>query len=438
MPKVLQPLAQKPLLVHVLETAQRLTPLEPILVYGYGGDAVQAALNSRALIWALQAEQKGTGHAVLQAMPWVEDDETCVILYGDVPLIAEATLQRLIALAANKDVVLLTDILDNPSGYGRIVRDPCGAILAIREHKDASANELGIREVNTGILAARGLDLKRWLSALRPNNAQGELYLTDIISMAVSEGKQVAALHPQNSIEVIGVNDKVQLAQLERAYQQMRAQELMQRGLTLIDPQRFDCRGELEMGSDCCIDVNCVFEGRVVLGNRVSIGPNVIIRDCEIGDDVQIHANSYLEGARIDASVQIGPFARLRPDTHMMSGSRAGNFVEIKKSTIGEGSKINHLSYIGDTEMGRDVNIGAGTITCNYDGVNKHQTKIGDQAFIGSNSQLVAPVEIGQGATIGAGSTITKDAPEHALTLSRAKQMTHSGWARPTKKPTTI
>ncbi|HIP52786.1 MAG TPA: UDP-N-acetylglucosamine diphosphorylase/glucosamine-1-phosphate N-acetyltransferase [Chromatiales bacterium] len=434
LPKVLHPLAGKPLLAHVLDTVARLEANRVAVVYGHGGDTVRNALSERDVEWVEQSEQLGTGHALEQAMPLLAEMDHVLVLYGDVPLISEATLAHLKTLGNKSALALLTATLDNPSGYGRIVRDVEGRVLRIVEHKDASPEECAIPEINTGILLADQGRLADWLTRLENDNAQGEFYLTDVIAMAVDEGVNVETAQPETEEEILGVNDRVQLSRLERYYQHQMAQEAMRQGVTLADPARFDVRGEVVFGSDVFVDVNVVFEGRVEIGDGVSIGPNTLIRNSRIGDGTQIFANSVLEDAELGRDTRIGPFARLRPEARLSDRVHVGNFVEIKKSRVGRGSKINHLSYIGDAQVGGGVNIGAGTITCNYDGANKHQTIIGDNAFIGSDTQLVAPVTVGAGATIGAGSTITRDAPEETLTLSRSKQVSVKGWNRPVKK----
>lgn len=434
LPKVLHSLAAKPLLAHVIETARSLSPTAIHVVYGHGGEQVKDALADYPVGWVEQAEQLGTGHAVEQAMPQVASDATVLILYGDVPLVQTETLQALIDYADNGGFSLLTVELDDPTGYGRIVRSDSGSVERIVEQKDANADELAIQEGNTGIMALPASKLGGWLKQLDNDNAQSEYYLTDVIAMAVADGVGVDALMARDVDEVLGVNDRIQLAHLERRYQQRQAEFLMQQGVTLIDPARFDLRGSLKTGQDVTIDVGVVIEGSVILGDRVRIGANTVLRDVVVGNDVEILPMSLIEQAEIGAGCSIGPFARVRPGTSLDEGAKVGNFVEVKNSAIGKGSKVNHLSYIGDTTMGAGVNIGAGTITCNYDGANKHRTVIGDRAFIGSDSQLVAPVEIGDDATIGAGSTITRDAPEGELTLSRSRQASVKGWKRPKKK----
>jgi bifunctional UDP-N-acetylglucosamine pyrophosphorylase/glucosamine-1-phosphate N-acetyltransferase len=431
-PKVLQTLSDKTLLGHVLAQAQQLCS-QVHVVYGFGGEQVQQTINDDSINWVEQAEQLGTGHAVTQAMPHINDDSISLVLYGDVPLIEQSTLEDLINQAQKSGVSLLSVILDNPTGYGRIIRQD-DEIQAIVEQKDANDKQLTICEVNTGIMAVNSGLLKTYLNGLDSNNAQGELYLTDIIAMAVNDGKTISSVITDNEFEVAGVNDKVQLAELERTFQKNQATKFMQQGLGLKDPARFDCRGSLNFGQDCEIDVNVVIEGEVTLGNNTTIAPNCIIKNTTIGNDVSILPNSVIENANIGDGASIGPFARIRPEANIGENAKIGNFVEVKKSTIGKGSKVSHLSYVGDTTMGENVNIGAGVITCNYDGANKHQTVIGDGAFIGSDSQLVAPVSVGKNATIGAGSTITTDAPDEQLSLSRAKQRLFSNWKRPVKK----
>ena len=419
-PKVLQTLSDKTLLGHVLMQAQVLCS-QVFVVVGFGGNQVRQSFKDDSINWVEQAEQLGTGHAVQQAMPYIDDDSISLVLYGDVPLIEQSTLEKLTTQAQKNGVALLSVMLENPTGYGRIIRQN-NQIQAIIEQKDANIEQLKICEVNTGIMAVDSGLLKTYLSNVDSNNTQGEFYLTDIIAMAVGAGKTVASVIAENEFEVAGVNDKMQLAALEKTFQQNQASQFMQQGLTLRDSARFDCRGYLSFGQDCEIDVNVVIEGDVSLGNNTTIAPNCIIKNAKIGDNVAILPNSLIENAVIGDGASIGPFARIRPETKIGNNAKIGNFVEVKKSTIGKGSKISHLSYVGDTVMGAEVNIGAGVITCNYDGTNKHQTTIGDGAFIGSDSQLIAPLVIGKNALIGAGSTITKNAPDNALTLSRTKQ----------------
>ncbi len=434
LPKVLHPLGGRPLLDHVIETARGFAGADIHVVIGHGAEQVCAAYPDTDIHWVIQNKQLGTGHAVAQVLPDVADDRTVIVMYGDVPLIRHATLDALLANAARGEIGLLTAELDQPAGYGRIVRDHAGHITGIIEEKDASDVQRRIREINTGFMAAPAGRLRGWVAALDNDNAQGEFYLTDVIALAAGDGVIVSAVTTQDPHEILGVNDRLQLAELERCFQRQQAEACMQAGVTLIDPARFDLRGTLQAGQDVVIDVNAVLEGEVVLGDRVSIGPNVVLRDTRIGDDVTVLANCVIEEAAVGSGVRIGPFARIRPETRLADHTHVGNFVEIKKSDVGQGSKINHLSYIGDTSIGRSVNIGAGTITCNYDGANKHRTVIGNEVFIGSDTQLVAPVEVKDGATIGAGSTITRDAPAGELTLSRAPQETRKGWQRPVKK----
>jgi bifunctional UDP-N-acetylglucosamine pyrophosphorylase/glucosamine-1-phosphate N-acetyltransferase len=432
LPKVLHPLAGKPLLAHVLDTAKQLKPSAIHVVYGHGGEQVKKTIDDPAINWIEQAQQLGTGHAVEQAMPAVKDGANVLILYGDVPLITAGTLVGVLN-QVSAGLGLLTVTLQDPTGYGRILRDEAGKVLAIVEQKDASEEQLEIHEGNTGILACAADKLRTWLKRLDNGNAQGEFYLTDVIALAVQDGIAVLAETVTDEDEVGGVNDRLQLAHLERKYQQRCARELMRRGVTLLDPARFDQRGTASIGQDVVIDVGVVFEGDVILGDRVRIGANSVLRNVRVGDDVTIEPMSLIEQAVIGNHCSIGPYARIRPGTQLADNARVGNFVEIKNSVIGTASKINHLSYIGDTTMGSEVNVGAGTITCNYDGANKHRTIIGDRAFIGSDSQLVAPVAVGNDATIGAGSTITRDAPEGELTLSRSGQKSIKGWKRPVK-----
>jgi len=434
LPKVLHRIAGKPMLSHVVSVAEALHAASIQVVYGHGGEKVQQALSGLDLSWVEQKEQLGTGHAVQQAVPGIPDESRVLILYGDVPLINQETLQTLVDLLVKTDLSLLTVQLDNPTGYGRIMRNEHRKVYAIVEEKDADPDQKRVNEVNTGMMAVNGRRLKQWLSNLDNNNHQGEYYLTDVISMAVEDGCEVMTCSPTHTIEVEGVNNKMQLARLERAYQRHRAEQYMEQGVTLIDPNRFDLRGTLEIGRDVVIDVNAIFEGRVTIGNNVSIGANAIIKDSDIADDAEILPNSIIDGAKIGNACVIGPFARIRPDTVLAESVKIGNFVEVKKAQIAKKSKVNHLSYVGDTKMGAHVNVGAGTITCNYDGANKHETIIGDNVFIGSDTQLVAPVHVGEGATIGAGSTITHDVPSNELTLSRSQQKTRKGWKRPVKR----
>ena len=434
LPKVLHPLAGRPLLAHVVDAARALSPRRILVVYGHGSETLRASLPLSDVEWVAQPRQLGTGHAVQQTLAHLPAEDTVLVLYGDVPLIAPATLKRLVAGADGDRLMLLTARLSDPAGYGRIVRDDQGRVRRIVEDRDASPEERAIDEVNTGIMALPAARLGGWLARLDNANAQGEYYLTDVVALAVADGLTVETASPAAAWEVQGVNDRLQLAALERIWQRRRAEELMREGVTVMDPARLDIRGELEAGPDCRLDINLVCEGRVVLGAGVTVGPNVYLRDVHIGDGATILANSVIEEAEIGPRCRIGPFARIRPGTLCEQDACIGNFVEVKNSRIGTGSKVNHLSYIGDTTMGEGVNVGAGTITCNYDGARKHRTVIGDHAFIGSDTQLVAPVTVGEGATIGAGSTITRDAPAGELTLSRAPQQTRPGWRRPVKK----
>jgi len=434
LPKVLQPLAGRPLLGHVLDTARGLEAAATYVVYGHGGEQVPEAFRDRGVSWALQAEQHGTGHAVAQAMPQIPDDHLVLVLYGDVPLVQLDTLARLVAAAGPDAVSLLSVMLPDPTGYGRVVRDGAGNVVRIVEHKDANTKERAIHESNTGLMCVPAGRLRGWLGALGNDNAQGEYYLTDVIVMAVRAGCKVHAVVAPTVNEVLGVNDKLQLAELESAYRRQRAAALMLEGVTLVDPARFDARGPVAVGRDVYIDVNVVLEGSVRLGNRVRIGPNVVIRDSEIGDDTVVFPNCVIDRATIGPGCNIGPFARFRPSASLAEGVHIGNFVEVKNSVIGPGSKANHLTYLGDTTVGERVNVGAGTVTCNYDGANKWRTEIGDGAFIGSGTMLVAPVKVGAMSTIGAGSTITRDTPEGKLTLERSKQLTLENWKRPEKK----
>ncbi len=433
LPKVLHPLAGRPLLKHVLAAAEALAPQRICVVYGHGGERLPAAIGRGDLCWVRQDPQLGTGHAMQQALPHLDPEAVVLILYGDVPLTRAETLKELVLIAREGALALLTVRLQNPAGYGRIVRDSRGQVARIVEHKDASREELAIDEVNTGILSLPVAKLARWLARLTNDNAQGEYYLTDIIGMAAAEGESIIPCHPSAVWEVLGVNSRQQLAELERIYQDGIARDLMNRGVTLIDPSRLDVRGELECGRDVSIDVGCIFEGKVVLGDRVKVGAYCVLKDVEVAAEAEILPFCHIEGARIGTQARVGPYARLRPGTTLDAETHIGNFVEVKNSQVGFNSKINHLSYIGDAYIGRKVNIGAGTITCNYDGANKHRTVIEDEAFIGSDTQLVAPVTVGRGATIGAGTTLTRDAPPGELTLSRVRQFTIPGWQRPKK-----
>jgi len=433
LPKVLHPLADKPLIRHVLDTALQLKPENIYLVYGHGGELVKAATAEYAVRYVEQAEQLGTGHAVMQAMPEIPDDHQVMVLYGDVPLIGLETLQSMMQLT-DDTLGLLTVELEQPTGYGRIVRTLDGKVQRIVEEKDADVSIKKIKEINTGIMSVPAGRLHQWLAGLKNDNAQGEYYLTDVISLAVQAGLTVQTFTPETLEEVQGVNDHIQLSTLERYYQNQQALNLMRNGVTLRDPARIDVRGELTTGQDVLIDVNVVLEGKVELGERVNIAANCVIRNAKIGNDVEILPHSVIEDAVVETGCRIGPFARIRPDTHLAEHVHIGNFVEVKKSTVAQGSKINHLSYVGDSEVGSEVNIGAGTITCNYDGANKHKTIIGDRAFIGSDTQLVAPVNIGADVTIGAGATITKNVESGCLALTRSPQKSIPNWPRPVKK----
>ena len=432
-PKVLHDLGGKPLLGRVVDVAESLDTAAIHVVYGYGGERVREAIGANEFNWVLQAEQKGTAHAMMQALPRVDDQACVLVLYGDVPLIQAQTLRELTSATDGKGLAILTAELADPSGYGRIIRDDRGRVMKIVEHKDANQDELSVQEINTGFLAAPAGKLKSWLAQVQNDNTQDEYYLTDVVAIAVKEGADIVTRNPSVAWEIMGVNSNADLAQLERTYQQQQAQALMAQGVTLRDPARFDLRGELEVGRDVVIDINVIFEGKVALADGVHIGPNNVIRSSTIGGGTEILSNCVIEESIVGKNCRIGPFARLRPRLRIDDHAHIGSFVEIKKSDIGEWSKVNHLSYVGDTTVGKNVNIGAGTIVCNYDGANKHRTIIGDNAFIGSDTQLVAPVTVGEGATIGAGSTITKDVPAGELTLSRAKEKTLLGWKRPTK-----
>ena len=434
LPKVLQPIAGKPMLAHVLDTVRAVEVRKICVVYGHGGELVRERLDAPDLAWARQEPQLGTGHAVMQALPHLNDAEMALVLYGDVPLIGVRTLRRLEQAAGRERVALLTVNLDEPTGYGRIIRDEAGRVRRIVEEKDASGDERRVREVNTGVLVAPVALLRDWLGRLTNDNAQGEYYLTDIIGMAVDGGIEVVTEQPDHLAETLGVNNKAQLAELERSHQRAIAQRLMEEGATLIDPARIDVRGELVCGRDVEIDVNCVFEGRVTLADGVRIGTNCVIRNARIGAGSRIAPFSHIEDTEMGEVCVIGPYARTRPGTVLADDVHLGNFVEVKNSRIEAHSKANHLAYVGDADVGQRVNIGAGTITCNYDGANKFRTVIEDDVFIGSDTQLVAPVTVGRGATLGAGTTLSKDAPAGQLTVSRAKQISIPGWKRPVKQ----
>ncbi|MCL9776998.1 bifunctional UDP-N-acetylglucosamine diphosphorylase/glucosamine-1-phosphate N-acetyltransferase GlmU [Vibrio methylphosphonaticus] len=432
-PKVLHTLAGKPMVKHVIDTCEGLGSQNIHLVYGHGGEMMQSELQQERVNWVLQADQLGTGHAVDQASPHFADDEKVLVLYGDVPLISDQTIENLLDAQPNGGIALLTVVLDNPMGYGRIVRKN-GPVVAIVEQKDATEEQKLIKEINTGVMVATGGDLKRWLSGLSNDNAQGEYYLTDVIAAAHNEGRAVEAVHPANPIEVEGVNDRAQLARLERAFQSMQAQKLLEQGVMLRDPSRFDLRGQLQCGMDVEIDVNVVIEGSVSLGDNVVIGAGSVLKDCEIDDNTIVRPYSVIEGATIGEACTVGPFTRLRPGADLRNDSHVGNFVEVKNTRLGEGSKANHLTYLGDAEIGQRVNVGAGVITCNYDGANKFKTLIGDDVFVGSDAQLIAPVTIADGATVGAGATVTKDVAAGELVITRAKERRIAGWVRPVKK----
>ncbi|MEE3608435.1 bifunctional UDP-N-acetylglucosamine diphosphorylase/glucosamine-1-phosphate N-acetyltransferase GlmU [Avibacterium paragallinarum] len=433
LPKVLHNIAGKPMVKHVIDTAKQLNADNIHLIYGHGAELLQQRLADEPVNWVLQAEQLGTGHAMQQAAPFFADDENIVMLYGDTPLITAETLQKLIAAKPENGIALLTAHLDDPTGYGRIIRQD-GNVVAIVEQKDASPEQLTIQEVNTGVMVSSGASFKKWLAKLDNNNAQGEYYMTDVIKFANQDGCQVVAVPASDIMEVEGANNRLQLAELERYYQRKQAEKLLLAGVSLRDPNRFDLRGEILHGKDVEIDVNVIIEGRVKLGDRVKIGAGCIIKDCVIGDDVEIKPYSVFEDAVIGEQAQIGPFSRLRPGTELAAETHIGNFVEVKKSHIGKGSKVNHLSYVGDSEIGSNCNIGAGVITCNYDGANKFKTIIGDDVFVGSDSQLVAPVKIANGATIAAGTTVTKNIAQDELVISRVPQRHIQGWQRPKKK----
>ncbi len=433
LPKVLQPLAGKPLLQHVVDTSLKVGAEDICVVYGHGGDAVPAAFKGQNLRWALQADQLGTGHAVQQAMPDTPDSNLALILYGDVPLLRPETLTRMLDACGDNDCAVLTVDMDDPCGYGRIIRDGDRIVRSVEE-EDASDAEREITEINSGVIVCPAGRLNGWLGQLNDDNSQGEYYLTDVIGLAVDDGCVVHGVKAGSWVEVMGINDKKQLAEAERALQARLVEDLMAKGVGFADPARVDIRGKLSCGKDVYIDVNAVFEGEVSLGDNVRIESNNLVRDSQIGSGTVVHSNCHIEGATTGGDCEIGPFARLRPGAELADDVKVGNFVEIKKSTIASGSKVNHLTYIGDSDIGKDVNVGAGTITCNYDGANKYRTTIGDNAFIGSGVELVAPVDIGAGATIAAGSTISKSAPAHKLTIERAKQATISSWKRPKKK----
>lgn len=433
LPKVLHPVAGKPMVKHVIDTAHQLGAENVHLIYGHGSEMMRERLANEAVNWVLQTEQLGTAHAVQQAAPFFKDDENIVVLYGDAPLITKETLENLIAAKPEKGIALLTVTLDNPTGYGRIIREN-GNVVAIVEQKDANPEQLKIQEVNTGVMVSDGASFKKWLARVGNDNAQGEYYLTDLIALANQDGCQVAAVQATDVMEVEGANNRLQLATLERYYQHKQAEKLLLEGVMISDPARFDLRGTLEHGKDVEIDVNVIIEGNVRLGNRVKIGAGCVLKNVTIGDDVEVKPYSVLEDSVVGEKAAIGPFSRLRPGADLAAETHVGNFVEIKKSIVGKGSKVNHLTYVGDAEIGANCNIGAGVITCNYDGANKFKTIIGDNVFVGSDTQLVAPVTVANGATLGAGSTITNDVAENELVITRVPQRHIQGWQRPTKK----
>ncbi|SPA46174.1 bifunctional UDP-N-acetylglucosamine diphosphorylase/glucosamine-1-phosphate N-acetyltransferase GlmU [Cupriavidus taiwanensis] len=435
LPKVLHPVAGRPMLAHVLDTARALSPSRLVVVVGHGAARVREAVAADDVAFAEQAQQLGTGHAVMQALPLLDDNQPTLVLYGDVPLTSAATLQALVAEAGAQRFGVLTLEMPDPTGYGRIVRDAAGSIVRIVEQKDASEAEKAIREINTGIIVCPTGHLRKWLSTLRNDNAQGEYYLTDTVERAVADGVETVSAQPAAVWETLGVNSKLQLAEVERIHQGNQARRLLEAGVTLLDPARIDVRGELTCGRDVTIDVGCVFEGRVHLEDGVRIGAHCVVRNSTVGAGAQLHPFCHIDDARIGPAGRIGPYARLRPGTELGEDVHIGNFVEVKNAQVAAHSKANHLAYVGDATVGSRVNIGAGTITCNYDGVNKHRTVIEDDVFIGSDTQLVAPVTVRRGATLGAGTTLTKEAPADKLTLSRAKQLTIDAWQRPVKPP---
>lgn len=433
-PKVLHNLAGKAFVEHVLDRSKELGADKIHIVVGHGAEQVESHLADHPVNFVIQSPQLGTGHAVQQVLPHLQKDSDVLILYGDVPLIKTATLHSLLEKVSDYSMGLLTVNLEDPSGYGRIVRRVGGTVEAIVEHKDATAEQLTINEVNTGVMAVKEKHLQRWLPELSNDNVQGEYYLTDLIAMADKFDIQVLTTQPGNEAEVMGVNNRQQQAELERLYQGEVADALLEAGVSLADPARFDCRGKITAGEDCFIDINCIFEGDIELGNNVQIGPNCHLKNMKIGDNTTVFANCVLEDSETASNCNIGPFARMRPASKLEDGAKLGNFVETKKAVIGKGSKVNHLSYVGDSEVGENVNIGAGAITCNYDGANKHKTKIGDGVFIGSNTSMVAPVELGEGSTVAAGSTVTKSVEQGQLVVARSRQKNIDGWVRPVKK----
>ncbi|MDG2956054.1 bifunctional UDP-N-acetylglucosamine diphosphorylase/glucosamine-1-phosphate N-acetyltransferase GlmU [Bisgaard Taxon 10/6] len=433
LPKVLHKVAGKPMVKHVIDTAKQLSADQIHLIYGHGADLLKERLADEPVNWVFQAEQLGTGHAMQQAAPFFKDDENIVMLYGDAPLITKETLERLVAAKPENGIALLTVELENPTGYGRIIREN-GSVVAIVEQKDASPEQLKITEVNTGVMVSDGASFKKWLTRLDNNNAQGEYYMTDVIGLANRDGFKVTAVKADDMMEVEGANNRLQLAALERYFQRKQAKALLLAGVSLADPERFDLRGELEHGKDVEIDVNVIIEGKVKLGNGVKIGAGCVLKNVTVGDNTEIKPYSVLEDSTVGDKAAIGPFSRLRPGAELAAETHVGNFVEIKKAKVGKGSKVNHLTYVGDAEIGAACNIGAGVITCNYDGANKFRTVIGDNVFVGSDAQLVAPVKVGDGATIGAGSTITKDVAAGELVTTRVPQRHTAGWERPAKK----
>ena len=433
LPKVLHTIAGKPMVKHVIDTAHQLGAENIHLIYGHGGDLMRTHLANEQVNWVLQTEQLGTAHAVQQAAPLFKDNENIVVLYGDAPLITKDTLEKLIKAKPENGIALLTVNLDNPTGYGRIIREN-GNVVAIVEQKDANADQLNIKEVNTGVMVSDGASFKKWLARVGNNNSQGEYYLTDLIALANQDNCQVVAVQATDVMEVEGANNRLQLAALERYFQNKQAYKLLLEGVMIYDPARFDLRGTLEHGKDVEIDVNVIIEGSVKLGDRVKIGAGCVLKNVVIGNDVEIKPYSVLEDSVVGEKAAIGPFSRLRPGAELAAETHVGNFVEIKKSTVGKGSKVNHLTYVGDSEIGSNCNIGAGVITCNYDGANKFKTIIGDDVFVGSDTQLVAPVKVANGATIGAGTTITRDVGENELVITRVPQRHIQDWQRPTKK----
>ena len=434
LPKVLHELAGEPLLAHVIHTVQQIGPNAMHVVYGHGADTVLNRFEGLGVNWVMQSKQLGTAHAVKAAMPHVNPGSIVLVVYGDIPLVNARELSALIKVVDAKRLALLTAEFEDPAGYGRIVRDASGTVVGCVEHRDANTDQLAIKEVNTGFIAARATDLAHWLEQVDNHNAQKEYYLTDIIAIAVKEGAEVADIQASDAVSVLGVNTKAELALLERYYQGKRAAYFLEQGVTIVDPNRFDARGDIRFGTDCVVDVNVVLEGPLEIGHGVHIEAHNVLRKSRIGDNVQVKPQCVIEDAEIGSNTVVGPFARIRPGARIADHVHIGNFVEIKNSSLETGTKVNHLSYVGDSTVGRGVNIGAGVITCNYDGANKHRTEIDDEVFVGSNTQLVAPVKLGRGATIGAGSTITDDVPPDTLAVTRAPQKHVKGWRRPRKK----